>query len=154
MMIKKKMLVMNNVISVQKVVMNSQEIDKVAFDLRRAVISKGLYPTGPIVYQQRQLEGGTYEYTLYVSVNQPIEIKEEGNIKFIPRLEITQGLCMRHMSMDDDVTREYLLLEECAKRNHMELEKPYYQICMNVYGETIIDVFVPISGENNNDNEL
>ncbi len=154
MKIKKKSLVMNNVICVKKAVMNPQEIEKAAFFLRKAVIEKGIYPTGPIVYQQEQLQDGTYEYALYVSVNQPVDVKEEGNIEFISKLEIAQGLCMRHMSMDDNVTKEYILLEECAKRNHMTLAKPYYQVCMSVYGETIIDVFAPIAGEENNDNEL
>ena len=145
---------MNNVLSVQKVVINTKEIDKVALILRQAVIEKGLYPTGPIVYQQEQLKDGKWEYTLYVSVNAPVKIEQEGEIIFIPKLKVEHGLCMRHMSMDDDVMKDYIILEMCAEKNHMKLVKPYYQICMNVYGETIIDVFAPICGEEKDDNEL
>lgn len=34
---------------------------------------------------------------------------------------------MRHMPMDDNVTKEYILLEECAKRNHIQA------ICGRIY---------------------
>lgn len=143
MIVKKKTLVMNNVICT-KSTMKQEDIGKAALVMRAVIIEKGLYPTGPIVYQKELLENGQYEYKLYVSVNHSVEIREERGISFIPKFEVPEGLCIRHLSEDDDVEKEYLILEECARKNHMELEKPFFHICMNIYGETVIDIFAPI----------
>lgn len=149
MIVKKKTLAMNNVICA-KSTMKQEDMWKAALVMRTAIIEKGLYPTGPVVYQKTALESGEHEYKLYVSVSHPVDIKEEGEISFLPKLEVTEGLCMRHLSEDDDVEKEYLILEECARKNHMKLEKPFFHICMNVYGETVIDIFAPIcEGEEN-----
>ncbi|WP_075721936.1 DUF5085 family protein [Roseburia sp. 499] len=149
MIVKKKTLAMNNVICA-KSTMKQENMGTAALAMRAAIIEKGLYPTGPIVYQKTALENGEHEYKLYVSVNHPVDIKEERGISFIPKLEVQEGLCMRHLSEDDDVEKEYLVLEECARKNHMELEKPFFHICMNVYGETVVDIFAPIcEGEKN-----
>lgn len=150
MIVKKKTLAMNNVVCVKNI-MKQEEISKAALVLRTAIIEKGLYPTGPVVYQKTALENGEYEYKLYVSVNHPVEIKEERGISFIPKLQIKEGLCMRHLSEDDDVEKEYLILEECAKKNHLGLKRPFFHICMNVYGETVIDIFAPVCEVEKND---
>lgn len=152
--IKKKSLVMNNVITVKKAVMSEKDFDEAALALRSAVIEKGLYPTGPIVYQKELLADGMCEYTLYVSVNQAVEIQEKGMVSFIPKLEVKQGLCIRHVSEGDVMESEYILLEECARRNQINLQKPYYHVCMNVYGETIVDVFAAMKEENENDDNV
>lgn len=143
MIVKKKTLAMNNVICARSI-LKQEEIGKAALVMRATIIEKGLYPTGPIIYQKTPLESGEQEYKLYVSVNHPVDIKEEGDISFLPKLEVPEGLCIRHLSEDDEVEKEYLILEECAKNNHMELKKPFFHICMNVYGETVIDIFAPI----------
>lgn len=144
--IKKKTFVLHNVIQLQKT-MNKDDLGQLALLLRAAIIEKGLYPTSPVIYQKEVLNEDSCRYTMYVAVDQAVKLSSQDVISYLPSLEYEQGLCIRHLSDDNNFDSDEWLLEECARSNHLVLIKPFFHIMMNVYGDAITDIYAPIKGE-------
>ncbi len=146
MRIKKKSLSMNNVICITGEMEGNEWVD-LARDLRDLVISHGLYPTGPLVYQREEGDNDKSIYRFYMPVNNPIILKDDKldrEVTFLTELYSKEGLVIRHAEPEEGFESDYIMLESCAAANKLKLKKPYYHICMNMYGEQIVDVFAPL----------
>lgn len=124
-----------------------------ARDLRNMVIKNGLYATGPVIYQVREIDANLdeMEYTFYLPVNAPLELVENDTYSFSEVWSFEDGFVLRHADLDDEIDESYEILRECAKEFQIELQEPFFNIYLDVYGEGIIDIFAPIVKENADD---
>lgn len=145
MKIKRVRLQFENVISME-VVCEENEWFNHAEEFKHAIIKNNLYATGPVFYQiSRDFDMNKYVYTLYVPINDVVKInKKDTQFKFIKDFRVEDCLMIRHSDLDEPIKETYNLLEQCAYKLDLVLEKPYYNIYLDVYGEGIIDVFAPI----------
>ncbi|WP_186580194.1 DUF5085 family protein [Aquibacillus kalidii] len=150
--VKRAPVIFHNVISTTAIC-HVSEWHLLASDLRNAVISNGLYGTGPILYQIKDLnkENQKAEYTFYLPINQPIDMPENDKFRFIKKLEFKDGLVSRHAYLDEPLDFTYGLLGETAKLMDVNLQEPYFHIYLDVYGDGIIDVYAPITQGDLND---
>ncbi|KAA0548509.1 DUF5085 domain-containing protein [Bacillus sp. BGMRC 2118] len=146
MKIKRCPIIFHNVIS-HKAVCRVDEWHLTARRLRNAIIQNGLYATGPIIYKVSNLNEETLEaeYTFYVPMNAPVEMKENELYTFEKTLQFEDGLLFRHADLDDDLGESYALLRDCAKEMDYTLENSFYNIYLDVYGDGVIDIFAPIT---------
>lgn len=153
MKIKKSHVIFNNVLSVQTKCKKDEWSYDVQ-DLRNAVIKSGLYGTGPIIYKILNYDKETdeTEYTFYLPISAPIELKNEDKFKFYEKLDINEALLLQHVEADDEMEEANVILKQYAEANGLVLEEPFYNIYIDVYGDGLIDVCAPIIKKvNNND---
>ena len=148
MRIKRYPLAFNNVISV-KTKCKLNEWDGFATEFRNKIIKSGLYATGPIIYTYNSFNNieDDIEFTFYLPVNEPINMVKNDKFNFYKSWGFQDGLVLRHADLDEDIEDGYKLLRSCAEANKFELEEPFYNIYLDVYGGGIIDIFAPIVKE-------
>jgi hypothetical protein len=148
MKVKRSPLIFHNVLGT-KARCNINDWHLVAADFRNAIIKNGLYSTGPIIYQISNLdqEKNEADYTLYIPVNMPLKMPENDRYQFFEEWKFEDGLVFRHADLDDELAVTYDFLHEVADANEVQLQEPFYNIYLDVYGEGIIDVYAPITKE-------
>ncbi|MFA9559947.1 DUF5085 family protein [Evansella sp. AB-rgal1] len=117
-----------------------------AKEIRNAIIKNGLYATGPVVYKMSNYDERTNEadFFFYIPVNHPVELKENEQFAFMGLWEFTDTLLVRHADLDEDLDESYNILLECADAYHLTLIDSFYHVYLDVYGDGVIDVFVPV----------
>ena len=79
MQIKRKRIEFHNVISI-KSILEDEDWFFLAEDLRKYIVEGGLYQTGPIFYQIKDVEDGSKkEYTIFMPINALVNVKKESN---------------------------------------------------------------------------
>ncbi len=148
MKIKRGPLVFHNVISAQ-ITCGVKEWMQHAQEFRNAILTNGLYGTGPVFYQVSPIEGNEREaqFSFYLPVNQKVEMEVNDTFSFIEEWRMDDGLMLRHADLDEDLDDTYTILHTCAHNYELQLEEPFYHIYLDVYGEGIVDVFAPIVAE-------
>lgn len=116
-------------------------------ELRNSVIKNNLYPTGPLFYNIQKSENGAYKYNIYIPVSNKLRIVNNDNYFFLEEFIIEDGLTLRHCGLEDNIDDTNEILIECALHNNIELEDEIYNIFVDVYGEKIVDVFIPVKKE-------
>ncbi|WP_243291285.1 DUF5085 domain-containing protein [Bacillus sp. FJAT-47783] len=120
-----------------------------ARDFRNAIIKNGLYSTGPVMYKVTNFDKSANEadYSFYLPINMPLQMDENDQYSFDEIWKFDDGLTLRHADLDDDIEDSYELLRASAKAYKFELEEPFYNIYLDVYGDGIIDIYAPIVKE-------
>lgn len=79
--------VLTNVLSLKQTVDNEEWSD-VAILLRNHVVTEGIYPVGPVVFEREQVEGepNMATYTFYVALNEKVELTEESDTSLMTSL--------------------------------------------------------------------
>jgi Domain of unknown function (DUF5085) len=120
-----------------------------AREFRNAIIKNGLYSTGPLIFKVSKFDksANEAEYSFYLPVNEPLKIENNDKYRFYDSWKFDDGLTLRHADLDEDIEETYELLRAGAEAFKFELEEPFYNIYLDVYGEGIIDVYSPIIKE-------
>lgn len=122
------------------------EVHGVTRELRNAIIKNDMYCTSPVFYTISGFNNETKEadYTFHVSLNCPINLKENDKFFYIDNLYFDDALMLRHADLDEDIETSYKVLKEAADKLGVELVEPFYNVYLDVYGEGIIDIYAPI----------
>ena len=147
MIIKRTSVHFHNVLSTSAICKKS-DWHLVARELRNAVISNGLYATGPVIYQVKSAAGEEdAEYSFYLPVNATLEMPDNDQYQFHEKWGYEDGLSFRHSDLDEEVEPSYEMMKDAAEENGFKLQEPFYNIYLEVYGGGIIDIFAPIVKE-------
>jgi len=118
--------------------------------LRSIAAQNGLYPTAPTFYRYAGggAEGGLPEFTVHLPLGGPVQVGEGVPAEFLPEVAIGDALVYRVADAEDDgaVREAEELLGLCAAQEGLELERPFYYVCLDVYGEAMVDVVAPVKG--------
>jgi len=121
------------------------EWHSIALALRHIIVTKGLYINAPIIYKYRTINKKQNEYTVFVPVNAELTVAEEMPFSFIKELCIQDALIFRLADLESPGEIEaHMLLEACAESQGCKLERPFYNICLNVFDEIMLDIVAPI----------
>lgn len=139
--------VLTNVLSLKQTVDNEEWSD-IAILLRNHVVTEGIYPIGPVVFEREQVEGepnmGTY--TFYVALNEKVELTEESEYEFDDIIAIPNAIYIRYSDLDGEITEAYNLLEQYALENQLQLAQNFFHVGLDVFGEMWFDIYAPIIG--------
>lgn len=126
---------------------NEGSWDAMALVLRNLVIMNGLYTNAPAFYQVSDIAGepGRKEYSVYISVSSKVEPSDELPVEFMDELAFDDALTFRVADSDTPLEEAYFLLDACAAEQGMSLVRPFYHVCFDVFGETMVDVIAPVA---------
>ena len=77
-------------------------------------------------------------------VNERVELGEDFAYEYIDGLIIEDALSVRFTDEDGDIEDVYKLIHEVANQNHIKLDSSFYHVCLDVYGDTWLDIYAPI----------
>ncbi|KAB2440112.1 DUF5085 family protein [Bacillus luti] len=140
-----KALSLLNLISITQVVKKEDWLLP-AIALRSQVIRNGIYAVGPVLFKYKPLENepAYSEYTYCVPVNERVELGGDSAYEYIDGLIIEDALSVRFTDEDGDIEDVYKLIHEVANQNHIKLDSSFYHVCLDVYGDTWLDIYAPI----------
>lgn len=145
MKIKRKPIILHNLLHMTQVCLPN-EWHHIALALRNIVIDKGLYINAPIMYKYKTIDREHSEYTVYVPVNAELEVAGDMPFSFAKELIIADAFVFRLADLEDPGEAEaQLLLEACAESQGCKLERPFLNICLNVFDEIMLDIAAPVA---------
>lgn len=146
MKIKRKSFVFHNLIYTSGVCA-SDEWYKMALTLRNIIVAKGLYINAPMIYTCAKKDEKNNEYTLYMPINAELKAVDGVQISFIKELLIKDAFVLRLADIDPSSEAEaHTMLESTARSHNCILEHPFYNVCLNVFDETMLDIIAPVKG--------
>ncbi|MBC2258785.1 hypothetical protein [Listeria booriae] len=145
--IKESSFVLLNVLSLKQIV-EIKNWTEPALALRNHVVTEGIYPIGPVVFEKREVETEPdyAEYTFYLPLNTSIEISQQSPYEFTDMLAIPDSIYVRYSDHDGDISVAYDALREYAQVERIQLADSFYHVCLDVYGEMWLDVHAPVIG--------
>jgi hypothetical protein len=144
MKIKRKPIVFHNLFYMTRKCPHGEWLE-IALGLRDFVIAHGLYINAPIVYQCADRDEKEGTYTVYVPVNAGLSVEKSMPFSFMPELYIEDALVFRLADLEAPGEEEaHLLLEACAHQEGCDLVRPFYNVCLTVYDELLLDIVAPI----------
>jgi hypothetical protein len=150
MKIKRKLIVFSNIISLtcEGEIESWEEIVK---DIRAVILANNLYSVAPPIFQYVKDDDCSRILTIYLSLNAPAELSDESPMTVMHELKFDDALVLRIGDTDEKAISEAsLLLEACGLEMNVELERPFYYVALDVYGDKMLDIIAPIIGEKNN----
>jgi hypothetical protein len=152
MKIKRKPVVFHNVISLSAI----GEIDSwehVVQDMRAIIFANDLYAVAPPMFRYIQEDDSAEKIlTVFLSLNAPIEPEENSPMLFMEEMKFDDAFVFRLGDVDEkNINETSLLIEACAFEFKVELERPFYYVALDVYGDKMLDIIAPIVGEKSDD---
>jgi hypothetical protein len=87
------------------------------------------------------------EFDFFCSLGYPPRANDIKGIEIVEHYGGQNYLMTRHSDLQTPVEKAYEAIEEYAKKNDIQLEEGFYHILLDVYGETIVDVYAKIVEE-------
>lgn len=107
---------------------------------------KDIYQNGPVFFsvEPGEDEGGYGNFTYYLPINEAIEVEEDPHFAYLPQLHIEEALTLRQADQTIDFHAAYEKVQQHAKDIGIALDETFYCVLLEVYGEYIIDLYVPL----------
>lgn len=109
-------------------------------------MKEGLYRNGPLFFSMKEVSGEPEyrEFSFYMPVNLEVEFEKNTGIVFVK--EIVEEMCLSTRLVDDELqfSDVFKYMFEIAIESEYKLKEYSYCICHELYGEYVLDVFVPI----------
>lgn len=104
-----------------------------------------VYKNGPVFFSFEEEEAGEGLFTYYMPINTEIEF-EEGitDFAYLNQYQLKQSLLLRHAQEEFDFRTAYEKVKAYAAAENLSVEDSYICVLLNVYGEYIIDLYVPL----------
>ncbi|OIK13882.1 DUF5085 family protein [Bacillus sp. MUM 13] len=105
-----------------------------------------VYQSGPVFFsfQPEKSDSQEGEFTYYLPINNSVELNEQEEVQFFDQFAIESALVLRQANDEEDFQAAYKKIQEYAITNNIQLEDTYYCVLLDVYGEYMIDLYVPI----------
>lgn len=109
-------------------------------------LTADIYKNGPVFFsvQSEENEDKFGHFTYYLPINETVSLDDETHFRFIEDLCIDEALVLRQADQEVDFYSAYRKVKEYAIDNRIELEDKFYCVLIEVYGDIIIDIYVPI----------
>ncbi|MEZ0119552.1 DUF5085 family protein [Heyndrickxia faecalis] len=144
MIVHESSLVIQNVICVEEVISHDEWYVPV-LSLRANLVNEEIYYTSPVIFTIEEMENEPSfgKYTYYLGINGQVEIPENAFYKQLDYLEITPAIYVRCPEVEE-IEDAYMLLEGYAARNGLEIEKPFYHVCLDVFDDVMMDIYAKV----------
>lgn len=142
MMIKEKQLCFNHLIKIKRLDENILDIED---GMQGLLANYGVYINGPIIIQSlpsnEELE---VKINYFIPINQKLNIQSTEEMEYVAEL---RKKCLYFRVLDskpEAIQQQMSELFEYADKEGYEILDPPYQCLINVYGEIIVDVYLPV----------
>ena len=108
--------------------------------LRKNLIEIDVYFSNRIIFCAEEVSGrpGIYKFSIFIEILN----HHEFNPNEFTSIQLNQALSVR--MTEEDWNDGYQALDEYAKDNDFTLIKPYYHVCVDVFGDVVTDILAPI----------
>ncbi|WP_086314730.1 hypothetical protein A5821_002343 [Enterococcus sp. 7F3_DIV0205] len=109
-------------------------------------LNEGLYQSGPLFFSIKDIQDHEEKsFTFYMPINWATEIPPElDSLTFTEELSIRNAVMLRQADNEDNFLAAREKIEQYAKENQITLEDTSYVICTDVFGEYVLDIYIPI----------
>ncbi|PLR95919.1 hypothetical protein [Bacillus sp. T33-2] len=109
-------------------------------------LNQEVYKNGPVFFSfksdQNDPERG--EFTYYLPINGPVVVKEDADFEYVDSLHIEKALVLRQADQEANFTAAHEKMRIFASKEGIPLDQTYYCVMLDVYGEIIIDLYIPM----------
>lgn len=143
--IKMKPLQFDNLI-VYKTNQHKSKWDEGVFAIEDFPLNREIYKSGPVFFSFSPEASGSEEgvFTYYLPINDSVNLNDETGFTFQNRFAVENALVLRQADEETNFTEAYQKIKDYADSNSIMIENTYYCVLLDVYGEYIIDLYVPI----------
>jgi hypothetical protein len=125
------------------------------FIMEDITLAEGVYKNGPIFFSVEPQNGEKKfgRFTYYLPINERVHLKNTTEFQFQERFHIDEALVLRQADQEVDFYAAHRKIKDYAMEENIAIEDTFYCVLLEVYGDIIIDLYVPIkkSGETKND---
>lgn len=116
------------------------------FMLEDFTLIKDVYKNGPLAFsfEQSPENEKSGRFTYYQPISSPVVLSDETDFSFQEALILERALLLRQADQEMDFYAAYEKIKSYARAHQIELDDKYYCVLLDVYGEYIIDLYVPI----------
>jgi hypothetical protein len=119
------------------------------FMLEDFALNKDVYKNGPILFSFEQslddVDSGHFTY--FMPISGPVGLQEGIGYSFRDQLFIPNALELRQAEQELDFYAAYEKVKSYAVEHTIELDDTYYCVLLEVYGDYMIDLYVPIKAK-------
>ncbi len=117
--------------------------------LEELELERSIYKNGPVFFSfdQDTDKADFGEFTYYMPINTDIEIEKSTEIEYIDTFSLEQALVYRQADQELDFTTAIQKIRDYSKKEKIHIGDRYFCVLLPVYGDIIIDLYVPIGGE-------
>ncbi len=118
------------------------------FLMENFTLNEEIYKNGPVFFSVKTDEKDETmgHFTYYLPINEAVQIAEHPDFRYLDRFQIERALVLRQADEELEFKAAYEKLQAYAVHNAIELEDTYYCVLLEVYGEYIVDLYVPFKG--------
>ena len=116
------------------------------FLLEDFTLTEDIYKNGPVFFSvtSERNEDKFGHFTYYLPINDGVTLEEESHFQFHEAFIVESALVIRQADQELDFHRAYQKLKDYASRENIQIEDTYFVVLLEVYGDIIIDLYVPI----------
>lgn len=141
-------LVFENVLT-YKVEQKKADWQESIYMLEDFTLNKDVYRNGPICFsfEQSATDEKSGRFTYYLPISSPVVLSDEGDLSFKDVLVLERALLLRQADQEVDFYAAYEKVKSYASARGIKLDDTYYCVLLEVYGDYIIDLYVPVVGQ-------
>lgn len=141
-------LVFDNVLTYE-VEQKKEDWQNGIYEIEEFVLNKDVYKNGPVLFsfEQNRTDEKFGRFTYYLPISSPVVLSDETDFKFQESFVLDRAFLLRQADQEIDFYAAYEKVKSYARANQIEVEDTYYCVLLEVYGEYIIDLYVPIKGQ-------
>lgn len=138
-------LVFDNVL-IHQTTQLKEDWQEAQFMMESFTLNEDIYKNGPVFFSVTpdQDDNKIGHFTYYLPVSGTVRLAEESDFRFFESFRLEKALVLRQADEEMDFTTAYQKVKEYAAMNKIALEDTYYCILLEVYGNYIVDLYVPI----------
>lgn len=112
-------------------------------------LNKDVYRNGPLCFsfEQSPTDEKSGRFTYYLPISSPVVLSNEEDFSFQDILVLERALILRQADQELDFYAAYEKIKSYASARGIKLAETYYCVLLEVYGDYIIDLYVPVVGQ-------
>ncbi|MFJ7970338.1 DUF5085 family protein [Psychrobacillus sp. NPDC096389] len=112
-------------------------------------LNKDVYRNGPLCFsfEQSPTDEKSGRFTYYLPISSPVVLSNEEDFSFQDILVLERALILRQADQEMDFYAAYEKIKSYASARGIKLAETYYCVLLEVYGDYIIDLYVPVVGQ-------
>lgn len=112
-------------------------------------LNKDVYRNGPLCFsfEQSPTDEKSGRFTYYLPISSPVVLSNEEDFSFQDILVLERALILRQADQEMDFYAAYEKIKSYANARGIKLAEIYYCVLLEVYGDYIIDLYVPVVGQ-------
>ncbi|MDL4841961.1 hypothetical protein [Aquibacillus rhizosphaerae] len=115
--------------------------------LEELELEQRVYKNGPVFFTFKAHDTGDKgEFTYYRPINEKVEMAGDSDIQYKEKVDVRDALLLRQAEHYQDFNQAYDSIKNYATESEVDVEDSFYCVLLEVYGDIILDLYVPVLG--------